>query len=128
MDQDVSSAKVVGMHLASPDSGGLNCADAIGRCRRMCRGPWFWRRCRPPSCDARSIAFPLRRCVCRDKASHTALRVRKVAAAPLLPHYYFTKACTMLCPRDGTTMSRPPSDHSLRAATICVESFESYIR
>ena len=37
MDQDVISAEVVGMHLASPDSGGLNCADAIGRCRRMCR-------------------------------------------------------------------------------------------
>ena len=71
MDQDVISADVVGMHLASPDSGGLNCADAIGRCRRMCRGPWFWRRCRPPSCDARSIAFPLRRCVYRDTASHT---------------------------------------------------------
>ena len=30
MDQDVSSAEVVGMHLASPDSGGLNCADAMG--------------------------------------------------------------------------------------------------
>ena len=30
MDQDVISAEVVGMHLASPDRGGLNCADAMG--------------------------------------------------------------------------------------------------
>jgi len=86
MDQDVISAEVVGMHLASPDSGGLNCADAIGRCRRMCRGPWFWRRCRPPSCDARSIDFP---CVAASARIKHHIQ-RCVSGRWLQPHYYPT--------------------------------------